>query len=128
LKTKLPILQTILVLLMVAIASLTLGVRHKRTVTVSFDYDFRLSPPCSPGLTSKCVKQFNVYDMTGEARVKLFSIAVPVGAAGLIKGITGISEPLLLPAGKHLLAVTAESADGAESDAHACSTTVDIKR
>jgi hypothetical protein len=74
------------------------------------------------------VRQFNVYDMAAEGRVKLFSIPVPAGAGGFVKGITGISQPLLLPAGKHLLAVTAESADGAESDSGACSTTIEIKR
>lgn len=75
-----------------------------------------------------CVKQFNVYDMTNERRMKLFSIPVPADVTGFVRGIAGTSQPILLPAGEHILAVTAESADGLESDSGACATRIQVKR
>jgi len=128
LKIHRSILQTFLVFVVAASAGLVLLSRRDRTVTVTFDYDFRLSPACSPKLTKKCVKQFNVYDISPGVRTKLFSIPVPAGAAGSVKGITGTSPPVPLSAGKHTLAVTAESVEGTESDSSACATTVKVKR
>jgi hypothetical protein len=126
-RIKPSILAAFLALLVVVLARLAVVAPRERRVTLSFDYDFRLTPACSLTLTKNCVKQFNVYDMSAERRMRLFSIPVPVGAAGLVKGITGTSPPLPLTAGKHIFAVTAESADGGESDSNACSTTVQIK-
>jgi hypothetical protein len=127
LKIHRSILQTFLVFVVAASVGLVLLSRRDRTVTVAFDYDFRLNPACSPKLTKNCVKQFNVYDISSAGRTKLFSIPVPA-AAGSVKGITGTSPPVPLSAGKHTLAVTAESAEGTESDSSACATTVKVKR
>ena len=66
--------------------------------------------------------------MTAEGRTKLFSIPVPSGAASFVKGITGTSLPILLPAGEHIVAVTAESAEGFESDSRACTAKIQVKR
>jgi hypothetical protein len=100
---------------------------HKKRVTVGFDYDFRLTPACSPMLTRECVKQFNVYDISGGRRMRLFSIPVSPGAVSLVKGISGTSQPLPLAAGEHSLGVTAQSPDGAESEVGLCTTTVKVK-
>jgi hypothetical protein len=100
------------------------GSPGKRAITVRFDYDFRLSPACLTPTTKKCVKLFNVYDITGGKHEWLFSIPVPTQASGLVKGITGTSQPLALDPGKHVLAVTAESADNAESETKVCTTTI----
>jgi hypothetical protein len=128
LKINRSIVQTFLALFVVASVSLLLLARRDRMVTVAFDYDFRLSPACSPTLTKNCVKQFNVYDISSGGRTRLFSIPVPAGSAGPVKGISGTSPHVPLGAGKHTLAVTAESAEGTESDSSACTTTVKVKR
>ena len=128
LKIHRSILQTFLVFVVAASAGLFLLSRRDRTVTVAFDYDIRLNPACSAKLTKNCVKQFNVYDISSGGRTKLFSIPVPAGAAGSVKGITGTSPPVPLSAGKHTLAVSAESAEGTESDSSACTTTVKVER
>jgi hypothetical protein len=82
-----------------------------------FDNDFRTRPSCAEKPTLKtCIKQFVVYDVSGQ-RFKLFSILVPNGARGFVKGITGESPtPIFLP-GKNLIAVTTRNADGVESQA-----------
>jgi len=115
-------------LLGLALATVLVSIPRKRRVTVTFDYDFKSSPACSATSTLKCVQQFNVYDITGRRRELLFSIPVRGVASGLVKGIRGTSQPLPLLPGKHVLAVTAQSADGSESDANACTTTVNVKR
>jgi len=51
-------------------------------------------------------------------------ISVSTGAAGFVKGIIGKSRPMLLSPRIYVLAVTAQSADGSESDLNACTTTV----
>jgi hypothetical protein len=128
LKIQRTIIQTLLVFVVVVSAGLVLFPRHDRTITVAFDYDFRLNPACSSTLTKKCVKEFNVYDITSGGRTKLFSIPAPAGAVGKVKGISGTSPGIQLVAGKHIFAVTAESAEGMESDSSACATTVKVKR
>jgi hypothetical protein len=99
------------------------------SITVKFDYDFGRTPACSAKITKKCVKQFNVYDISGgsQNRVKLFSIPLPDGASGQIKGITGTSPQLSLELGTHFLAVASQWPDGTESETIACYTTVQIK-
>jgi hypothetical protein len=128
LKTKLAILISFSILLTIAFASSRLLFSHKKKrVTVRFDYDFRLTPACSPKLTRECVKRFNVYDISGGSRVQLFSIPVSPAAVGLVKGIGGTSQPLPLAAGEHLLGVTAQSPQGAESEAGLCTATFKVK-
>ena len=90
---------------------------NQHTITVTFDYDFQTSPSCAEKPTSKmCIKQFVVYDVSGQ-RFRLFSIPVPEGARGFVKGITGESPTRIFLPGKHLIAVTAQNADGVESQA-----------
>jgi len=113
---KLTKLRPLLALFVLMFVSSAVANPRKRRVTVTFNYDFNLSHACSLTLTTNCVRQFNVYDATDKERVKLFSIPVPADAAGLVKGITGTSPPLSLRAGEHILAVTAQAADGTESD------------
>jgi hypothetical protein len=120
------ILIALSVLLWLAFGTLLYAFPGKRTITVRFDYDFRLSPACSITTTKKCVKLFNVYDITGRKREWLFSVPIPAKASGYVKGITGASPPLPLFPGKHVLAVTARSADDAESETNVCTTTVDV--
>jgi hypothetical protein len=127
LKAKLTTPRTLLAIFLLAFVTLFATIQHKRRIIVTFDYDFRLNPACSPTLTKNCIRQFNVYDKAAEGRIKLFSIPVPVGATGFIKGITGAGPPILLTAGEHTLAVTAESADGFESDSDACTTRIQVK-
>jgi hypothetical protein len=107
--------------------SLAVANPRKRRVAVTFNYDFNLSPACSLTLTKNCVKQFNVYDTTDKEQVKLFSIPPPVEATGFFKGITGTSPPLNLRAAEHILSVTAQQADGTESDSGACTVIIRIE-
>ena len=103
------------------------GPPEPHTISVTFDYDFRGSPPCSAKKApKKCVKQFNVYDISG-GRFKLFSIPVPDNAKGVVKAITGQSPQRKFEPGTHFIAVTAENASGEESDVNAARTTVEIK-
>jgi hypothetical protein len=96
-------------------------------VSVQFDYDFTKNPPCGekPGMKN-CVKQFDVYDVSGE-RFKLFSIPVPKEAKGMVKGISGQSPARVFLPGTHFLAVTAENAEGVESDSNVAKIRVEIK-
>jgi len=97
------------------------------SISVTFDYDFKNTPTCSPKGTSKtCVKQFNVYDVSG-GRFKLFSIPAPEGATGVVKGITGKSPQRHFEPGTHFIAVAAENGAGVESDVNAAKFTVEIK-
>ena len=55
-----------------------------------------------------CIKQFNIYDVTGGGTpVKLFSITAPSGANSAVTGITG-SGTASLKSGVHTFAATAE--------------------
>jgi hypothetical protein len=126
LKTKLAILLSFSILLTIAFAGSRLLSSHAKRVTVRFDYDFRQTPACSPRLTRECVRQFNIYDISSGRRM-LFSIPVSPAAVGSVKGISGTSQPLPIAAGEHLLGVTAQSSDGAESEVSLCTTTVKVK-
>jgi hypothetical protein len=65
----------------------------KHTIVVTFDYDFTAVPACSEKVSKKCIAKFVVYDISGEKPYKLFTIPVPAGAAGKVKGISGESQP-----------------------------------
>ena len=91
----------------------------KHTIVVTFDYDFTAVPACSEKVTKKCIAKFVVYDISGEKPYKLFTIPVPAGATGKVKGISGESQPLLFESGKHLLGVSAQRESGQESNPHA---------
>jgi hypothetical protein len=91
----------------------------KHIIVVTFDYDFTAVPACSEKVTKKCIAKFIVYDISGEKPYKLFTIPVPAGATGKVKGISGESQPLLFESGKHLLGVSAQRDSGEESNPHA---------
>lgn len=101
----------------------------KHSVTLTFDYDFRTMPVCSSGVTKNCVAQFNVYDISAGVakRTKLFSSPPPQTAKGVVKAITLTTPTLLFESGKHLLAVTAQTPAGTESDPKQCVTWVTIQ-
>lgn len=99
----------------------------QHTITASLNYDFTVDNACSSTVTTGCVKQFNVYDLSGSVPVKLFSIPAPSGANTAVTGITGTSGPLTLKSGSHTFGATAQMADGAESDPNACTATALVK-
>jgi hypothetical protein len=92
----------------------------KHVVSVTFDYDFTETSACSPTIFTGCIAQFNVYDVGARKPVKLFSIPAPAGAHLLTKDIVGKSQPLAIGSGKHVLAVSAETASGQESSLQEC--------
>ena len=100
---------------------------NQHTITVRFNYDFAKSPSCAekPKLRT-CIKQFVVYDVSGR-KFRLFSIPVPEGARGVVKGIEGESSPRTFLPGKHLISVTAQNAAGAESDVNTERVAVQVK-
>ena len=99
----------------------------QHTVSVTLNYDFTVDKGCSTTVTSGCVKQFNIYDITGGGTpVKLFSVSAPSGANTSMTGITGSSTLLTLKAGVHTFAATAQMADGTESSPNACTATATV--
>ena len=100
----------------------------KHKINFTFDYDFSLTPACSPEVTQGCVQQFNLYEISPPHRVKLGSILAPVGATGYVKGISATTKPFLWVPGKHKLAVSAQMANGQESEfLDKCTTIVTIR-
>jgi hypothetical protein len=99
---------------------------HTHSITVTFDYDFGVNPACSPKVTKDCVRQFNLYDISKGAakRKKLASFPVPVGASGIMKGVTFTTPPMPLDSGNHVLSITAQMPGGQESDVSKCITSV----
>jgi len=105
-----------------------LGSQARHTITLMFDYDFRIIPACSPPVKLPCIQQFNFYDISAgiPKRVRLGSIPVPSGATGLVKGISGTSESHLFRPGRHMIAVSAQMPNSTESDLSQCTTIVKI--
>jgi environmental stress-induced protein Ves len=99
----------------------------QHAITATLNYDFTSDSACSATLTTGCVKQFNVYDLSGATPVKLFSIPAPPGANGPVTGITGSSGLITLRSGAHTFGATAQMADGTESDPNACTATALVK-
>jgi hypothetical protein len=106
-----------------------LAAQSRHTIKFTFDYDFAIIPACSAEVKKRCVQQFNFYDISAgiQKRVKLGSFPVPNGAKGLVKGISFTTERRLFSPGKHMVAVSAQLADGMESDLRKCSTIVKIR-
>jgi hypothetical protein len=99
----------------------------QHTLTVTLNYDFSVDNGCSTTVTTGCVKQFNIYDVTGGGTpVKLFTITAPSGANTAMTGITGTSAQLTLKAGVHTFAATAQMADGTESSPNASTATATV--
>jgi hypothetical protein len=97
-------------------------------VTVTFDYDFSKTPACTAKITKHCVTQFIAYDISGSAKspIMLFPIPLPPNPSGPVKGITKASPPLDFESGKHLVSVSAMSADGTHSKRSLCTTWITI--
>jgi hypothetical protein len=94
----------------------------RRTVTVAFNYDFSKYPPCSATVTKKCIQQFNVWEVSADKPIFLFTIPVPVNATGLVKDISGTSpKKRVFYTGPHRFGVSAKMAppDG-ESNPYQC--------
>jgi hypothetical protein len=102
------------------------GAASQHTVTATFNYDFTVDNACSITVTTGCVKQFNVYDLTNGS-VQLFSITAPSGASTLVNGITGTSGLLSLKAGNHTFGVTVQMADNTESLPNASTAVASVK-
>lgn len=96
-------------------------------ITATLNYDFTEDNACSATVTTGCVKQFNIYDLTSGTPVKLFSLPAPSGANSAVTGITGTSPALTLKSGSHAFGATAQMADGTESDPNACTATALVK-
>jgi hypothetical protein len=99
---------------------------HK--ITFTFDFDFSITPACSPEIKETCVQQFNFYDISAgiPKRVKLGSFAAPAGATGHVKGMSVTTKSLLFNPGRHVFAVSAQMPNGMESDLSKCTTIVKI--
>jgi len=93
-----------------------------RKIRFSFSYDFRITPACSSTVKEGCVQQFNFYEISRgiSNRAKLGSMPPPAGATGFVKDITATTEPFLFTSGKHMVAVSAQMADGSESNLSLC--------
>lgn len=117
-----------LLCLALAIAGLpTAAAQTTHTVKVTMNYDFTVDNGCSGTVTTGCLKQFNIYDITGGGTpVKLFSIPAPSGANTAVTGITGTSGALTLRSGVHTFAATAVMADNTESSPNASSATAGV--
>jgi len=103
------------------------GTTSQHTVSVTLNYDFSVDNACSASVTTGCVKQFNIYDITGGGTpLKLFSIAAPSGASSAVTGITGTSGAVTLRSGVHTFAATAQMADGTESSPNGSTATAGV--
>jgi hypothetical protein len=100
----------------------------QHTVTVTFDYDFGLTPACTKKIIKSCVQQFVAYDISAGAKQAsfLFPIPLPANPVGAVKGITATSPKLDFESGKHLISVTAQGPDGRQSKKSVCSTWIVI--
>jgi hypothetical protein len=116
-----------LALALILTATIAFAAASQHTVSVTLNYDFSVDNACSSTVTTACLKQFNIYDITGGATpVKLFSITAPSGANSAVTGITGTSAALTLKSGVHTFAATAQMADGTESNPNASTATATV--
>jgi hypothetical protein len=100
----------------------------QHSVTISFDYDFGLTPACSKKVTKGCVQQFVAYDISAGAlhSSMLFPIPLPANPVGAVHGIVATSPKLDFESGKHLISVTAQGPDGRQSRKTICTTWITI--
>jgi len=124
-----------LILTCILVATLSVSLVYAGTkkpsahrITFTFDFDFRVTPACSPNMTQECTQQFNLCDISAGISNprKRGSIPVPVGATGYLKGISATTEPFLWVPGKHRLAVSVQMSNGQESDLSKCTTVIKI--
>jgi len=117
----------LLALVAAGLAVAAVGTASQHTVAVTLNYDFSVDNACSASVTTGCLKQFNIYDITGGGTpVKLFSIAAPSGANSAVTGIAGTSGPVTLKSGVHTFAATAQMADGTESSPNGSTATAGV--
>jgi len=111
-----------LAILAAAVPLVAAAQAQQHTVTATLDYNFKRLHSCSAKETTGCVKQFNIYELTGGPTPmrKLFSFPAPSAEKKLVKKITATSGPVDLMPGVHMFGATAEMADGSESDPKAC--------
>lgn len=100
----------------------------QHSVTVTFDYDFGLTPACSKKITKACVQRFVAYDISAGAghSAMLFQIPLPANPAGAVHGIVATSPKLDFESGRHLVSVTAQGPDGRQSRKSVCTTWITI--
>jgi hypothetical protein len=107
-----------------ATSTLAAPTHGKHTISVKFDYDFKLSPACTATTKINCVQQFVVYDISAgnrkNLRYKLFSVPLPADPTGQVKAIQGTSPTLDFESGQHLIAVIATRPDLSESNSLSC--------
>ncbi len=119
--------RLVLSLLALLTPLLLVSAPSQHTVSVTLNYDFTVDNACSSSVTAGCLKQFNIYDITGGGTpVKLFSVTAPSGANTALTGITGTSGLVTLKAGVHTFAATAQMADGTESNPNASTATATV--
>ena len=116
------------IVLVYALAGTTQTAQRKHTITFTFDYDFGVTPVCSPKVTKTCVQSFNLYDISGGIwrPVKLGSVSAPPDAKGLVKDISATTQSLSFESGRHLLAIAAQMRDGSETNLDKCTVWVQV--
>lgn len=107
--------QKALFVLAMLLSVLVIVAYSANTVTVSGTYDFSVNNGCSTTVTTGCLKQFNVYDTTSGTGVLVGSIAAPSGATSATAAVSG-SFSASIHAGARTFVITAQMADGTESD------------
>jgi hypothetical protein len=115
------------VLLLLSLAGAAQAAPGQHTVTATLNYDFTVDNACSATVTTGCLKQFNIYDLTSGTPVLLFSVTAPAGANNAVTGITGTSNLLTIKAGNHTFGATAQMSDGTESSPNASTATAVVK-
>ncbi len=99
----------------------------KHSLTVTFDYDFGKNAACTDAVKQKCVAKFRVYDISSPfKKYLLYAIAVPAGATGMTKNISGTSPEMTFVVGQHRIGVAAVTADNVESNPLLCQTVIAI--
>lgn len=99
----------------------------QHTVTATISYDFSVDNACSATVTTGCLKQFNIYDLTSGSPAFLFSIPAPSGANNVVTGITGTGGPFTMKSGQRTFGAAAQMADGTESLPNASTATAIVK-
>lgn len=62
---------------------------HAAQITVSFNYNFTGTTPCTPTVTANCLEKFEVGILSGAVFNTLTSIPLPANPIGAVNGIGG---------------------------------------
>ena len=100
----------------------------QRTVSVTFNYDFSKFPPCSAKVTKKCIQQFDVWEVSADKPIFLFTVQVPPDARGAAQVISGSApKKRAFFTGPHRIGVSAKMhAPDGDSDPHQCMVFVQV--